>query len=84
MEGYQEYAAANGLPDPEKMGEHFSAYLQTPQAQQKLSEGIAKAVNVEELQSQIANVLRGYMNTVMNSYSGAIAQALEAQITNAA
>lgn len=29
ISGYSAYASANGLPDPTKIGEHFSAYLET-------------------------------------------------------
>ena len=30
--GYQSYTVANGLPDPSKMGEYFSAYMSTEKA----------------------------------------------------
>lgn len=43
--GYQAYAVANGLADPSKMGEYFSQYLETPQAKQKLMDGIMKMID---------------------------------------
>lgn len=81
MAGYTEYAAANQLPDPSKMGEHFAAYLQTPEAQQLMAAGMAGIFDMEALQTQLASALGDYMQTVMSSYTGAVAQAMESQIS---
>ena len=39
--GYQGYVEANGLPDPSKMDDHFTEYLNTESGKQILTEGIA-------------------------------------------
>lgn len=65
--GYRQYAEANSLPDPSKMGEQFMTYLQTPEAQQQLSQGIAEIVNVEELEQQISAALAEAKQGVMSS-----------------
>ncbi|MGN0518675.1 MAG: ATP-binding cassette domain-containing protein [Acutalibacteraceae bacterium] len=65
--GYQEYAAANSLPDPSKMGEQFTIYLQTPEAQQLVSRGIMEIINVEDLEKQISAIFADAMQDVMSS-----------------
>ncbi len=75
--GYQEYAAANQLPDPRKMGEHFAAYLETSQARQQIADGTASLLDMEALQAQISNVLSG-----VPSYTNAMTQAMQNQISS--
>ena len=79
--GYEQYAAANGLPDPSQMDEHFNAYLQTPEAQQQLMNGIGQIINADSLQSQLSGILQTYMEQIMGTYSSALSQALQSQIT---
>ena len=81
--GYQSYAAAGGLPDPSRMGEHFLDYLGTDDAKQKLASGIAGMVDAGNLESQISGSIQSYMGQVMSSLSGEMAQSLETQITAA-
>lgn len=80
--GYQEYAVSHAFPDPGKMGEHFAAYLKTPEARQILTDGISQLINVETLQYQISNALGGYMAMAVDSYTGVITQAMESQISS--
>ncbi len=68
-------------PITSKMGEHFAAYLQTPEAQQLMAAGMAGIFDMEALQTQLASALGDYMQTVMSSYTGAVAQAMENQIS---
>ena len=81
--GYQSYAAAGGLPDPSRMGEHFLDYMGTDDAKQKLASGIAGMVDAGNLESQISGSIQSYMGQVMSSLSGEMAQSLETQITAA-
>ncbi len=81
--GYQSYAAANGLPDPSRMGEYFLDYLGTDDAKQKLAAGIAAMVDTGSLESQISASIQSYMGQVMSSRSGEMVQSLETQITSA-
>lgn len=76
--GYQAYAQQNGLPDPSKMGEQFAAYLQTPQAQQILAQGIAQIVNVQELETQLTAIFEEVMRGVMGSLGDAVEQQVSA------
>lgn len=80
--GYLEYAAANALPDPSKMGDHFAAYLQTPEAQALLSEGIAEIIDLDALESQVSELMGDYMETIMSTFSGAIGEVLQEQIAS--
>lgn len=79
MAGYQEYAAANALPDPSRIGEYFAAYLQTPEAQQQISAGMANLLDIDALQQQVADALQG----TMSSYTETVTQAIQSQITSA-
>ena len=79
LEGYQQYAVANGLPDPARMGEHFLAYLQTPEATQMLLEGLQATINMEALEQQLGTIMQGYMQSTVT----AVGQAIQSQLTGA-
>ncbi len=81
--GYQQYAAANGLPDPTKMDDYFMEYMATPEAQQKLSQGIAGMVDTGGVEEKLSTALQSYMQTIMGSYSQTMAQAIETQVSSA-
>ena len=81
--GYQQYAAANGLPDPAKMGDYFMEYLATPEAQQQLSRGIAGMVDTGGVEEKLSGALQSYMETIMGSYSRSMAKAIETQVSSA-
>lgn len=82
MLGYSEYADANSLPNPSRMGEYFADYLKTPEAQKVINEGIAKIAGSSELEKQIGSALEKYMSGTMSSITGAISQALQGQISS--
>ena len=81
--GYKQYAAANGLPDPTKMDDYFMEYMATPEAQQKLSQGIAGMVDTGGVEEKLSTALQSYMQTIMGSYSQTMAQAIETQVSSA-
>ena len=75
--GYQEYAAANSLPDPSKMGEQFMSYLQTPAARKLLEDGLAKILNVRELEAELMSMMQSAMGSVGDALQGQIALAMQ-------
>lgn len=81
--GYRQYAAANGLPDPTKMDDYFMEYMAMPEAQQKLSQGIAGMVDTGGVEEKLSTALQSYMQTIMGSYSQTMAQAIETQVSSA-
>ena len=81
--GYQQYAVANGLPDPTKMDDYFMEYMATLEAQQKLSQGIAGMVDTGGVEEKLSTALQSYMQTIMGSYSQTMAQAIETQVSTA-
>ena len=82
-DGYLAYVKANGLPDPTEMGQHFIAYLNTSDGQQRLNNGIPKIVDLDRLNSQVSSALTDYMASAMGTYSASLASALQIQITSA-
>lgn len=68
MSGYQRYAQENQLTDPEKFDEYLIQYLQTPQAQQILSEWVSEhlkpngdiTVLPEQLEALAKDLAEGY------------------------
>ena len=80
--GYRQYAAANGLPDPTKIDDYFMEYMATPEAQQKLSQGIAGMVDTGGVEEKLSTALQSYMQTIMGSYSQTMAQAIETQVSS--
>lgn len=81
--GYQDYAARNNYPNPAKMGDYFSEYLQTEDAANRLTEGISKMIDTDALKTQLTAAIQQYMNTVFQQYGAALSTALEAQISSA-
>lgn len=81
--GYQSYAAANGLPDPTQIDEYFKDYLNTEDAQSRLTQGLSSMIDTGSLRNQISQSLEGYMQELMASYSGTLGQALQSQISSA-
>ena len=55
------------------MGQHFIAYLNTADGQQRLNSGITKIVDLDGLQSQVSSALTNFMAGVMGSYSASVA-----------
>ena len=81
--GYQSYAQANGLPDPAQIGAYFTDYLNTEDAQSRLTQGLSSMIDTGSLQDQISQSMESYMQQVMASYSGTLGQALQSQISSA-
>ena len=82
LAGYRGYAEANGLPDISRMGDYFTDYLGTPQAQQLLAAGIAGMVDTDSLQAQLADAMGSYMNEMMGQYGASVGQAIENQMAS--
>ncbi len=74
--GYQTYAAENELPDPTKAGEHFMTYLQTPEAQTLLSDGVAALIDMDKLQAALTTALQGYAETIAQTVQAQLSEAL--------
>ena len=69
LDGYQEYAAQNPQMDYFKLGDYFQNYLQTPEAQQILSDNIRDIiqadndfnVSIDNLEQLVWDVMSGYL-----------------------
>ncbi len=83
FQGFQAYGESRGLPDLGKMGEHFSAYLQTQPARELLTGSLMEMVDTEGLEQQIAGTLESYMTEAMGSIASGIGQTLENQVQSA-
>lgn len=83
LEGYQAYAQGNPQADYSRLGEYFLEYLQTEDAQQRLTQGLSTMIDTGSLREQISQSMEGYMQELMASYSGTLGQALEGQISSA-
>ena len=68
MAGFQEYAAENGMTDPNEFNTYFAAYMQTPEAQKKLEDSGALILQIigemevtpEQLDAIANDMLLGY------------------------
>lgn len=71
MKGYQEYAEANGYTDPDRFDDYLIEYLQTPEAQEILSQWASDSLGdlgnvsitgeqIEKLSSQLADGYQSY------------------------
>ena len=78
LNGYKNYVIGNGILHLDKIS--FSAYMQTEQFQQLLSESIGELVDTAALQQQFTAAFQKTMETVMESYSEQITTALQSQL----
>lgn len=58
--GYETYAVENALPDPGKLSDSFSAFMQTEQAQSIITSGVAQAVDTTDLEARAASMFSSY------------------------
>ena len=80
---YSAYAAANGKADPTKMGDYFLNYLATADGKQRLMNGLSEVIDMDQLESQLSATMGSYMAKAMGTYTRAISDVLETQITSA-
>ena len=59
--GYQSYAAANGLPDPAQIDDYFMDYLNTEDAQSRLTQGLSSMIDTGSLRDQISQAMEGVL-----------------------
>lgn len=83
MAGYQDYARQNVKPDPGQLENSFLAYLQTEDAQKRMSQGMSGMFDQKTLQNQITGSMSKYMRQMMTSYSSAVQKTLQTQMTSA-
>ncbi len=77
LNGYKDYVVGNGILNLDKIS--FSAYMQTEQFQQLLANSMSELLADANLQEQFSAA----MQTVMESYSAQISQALQSQLSTA-
>lgn len=83
VNAYQQYAAANGLPDPTRMADYFMDYMNTPEAQQKLTDGLMKMVDTGSVEEKLSGAFQNYMQMVMGAYSESVGNAIQTQVSSA-
>ena len=82
IEGYRAYAEENGLPDVSRMGDSLTGYLDTPEAQQILAEGVNQAVDTSELERQAASMFNSY-SAAMGNLMGSVMEQVVSAMTEA-
>lgn len=81
--GYQTYASVNGKPDPSKMGEQVLNYLGTADAQKRLTDGLAKTVDMNALETQVSAAMQDYMTKAMGVLGNSMGEAIGTQVSSA-
>ena len=90
LDGYSEYAAANGLPDPKLLPDSIKDYLGSERARQLITYTITTSVNVDEITSTVMSNVTGMTTQMVSQIStgiqnaiGLIVQQLAKNMTNA-
>ena len=81
MNGYKRYLISNGLLNLDKIG--FSSYMQTEAFQTLLAESMGDLLDTSGLEEQFADTLQQNLQTVMETYSVQLGEALQTQLTAA-
>ena len=82
VEGYSEYAKANQLPDPSRLGTYFVEYMQSEDGQSRLTKGLASMIDISEAKKQFSNAMETYMKSMMTAFSDTITKAIEEKLTD--
>lgn len=77
LSGYQEYANQNNLPDPSKLDEYFTAYINSFEAKQIISNDINDFIKSSGLEDQLSMILQNYIQEV----SAPISETLQNELT---
>ena len=81
LNGYKRYLISNGLLNLDKIG--FSSYMQTEAFQTLLAESMGDLLDTSGLEEQFAGTLQQNLQTVMETYSVQLGEALQTQLTAA-
>ena len=81
MNGYKRYIISNGILNLDKIG--FSSYMQTEAFQTLLAESMGDLLDTSGLEEQFAGTLQQNLQTVMETYSVQLGEALQTQLTAA-
>ena len=81
MNGYKRYLISNGLLNLDKIG--FSSYMQTEAFQTLLAESMGDLLDTSGLEEQFADTLQQNLQTMMETYSVQLGEALQTQLTAA-
>ena len=96
-DGYEAYAAANGLPTAQTVSDAFRAYMQSDEGQAILREGIQKSFHTEEIAGKLSEnaeaMFAGYsesigqavaraMSGIVSQLSGLIQQSMSSAISD--
>lgn len=65
------------------MGDYFLNYLATADGKQRLMNGLSEVIDMDQLESQLSATMGSYMAKAMGTYTRAISDVLETQITSA-
>ena len=82
IQAYPEYAKANQLPDPAKLGTYFVEYMQSEDGQNRLMKGLTSMIDTSEVEKQFSSAMETYMTNMMTAFSDAITKAIEAKFTD--
>ena len=81
LNGYKRYIISNGLLNLDKIG--FSSYMKTEAFQTLLAESMGDLLDTSGLEEQFADTLQQNLQTVMETYSVQLGEALQVQLTAA-
>ncbi|MBO4419317.1 MAG: ABC transporter ATP-binding protein/permease [Oscillospiraceae bacterium] len=75
-EGYEAYAAENGVPGFESLGQSFGNYLSSEAASALLGDAVAKALDTSGLESRAASLISRYSASMGNAVGKAMESAM--------
>ena len=75
--GYQSYAEANSLPDPQYLGSSFSEYLNTNEAKEKISSAVLDTVDTSALESKLSEMTGSLASSMQYQLSSLLTGAMQ-------
>lgn len=80
VDGYNEYAGDNDLPDISKMEETFSSWLSSSSAQKKIRSTIEENIDTSDIEKYAEELIEKYSGEMSDSISQAVSQVVESAV----
>jgi ABC-type lipoprotein export system ATPase subunit/ABC-type antimicrobial peptide transport system permease subunit len=82
LSNYEEYAKNNNLTDMSSIGDNFSKYIQSSNAQKIISDDISKIISETDLEKQITNILNNYTKKATTSITSVLQKELQSSMSS--
>ena len=82
LKGYEKYVNDNELVTVEDLNKHLMEYLESEDAKKIIANNMSQIIKSQDIDTQISNIMKEYMQTAIGSMSSSLQREMEASIQN--